>query len=83
MARNAKEEMAWKPRRLRKLDVLARVAHLQRNLPTMVQEVFAASEARTSTEPDPLTAETRPSPGSHQSQYAALLWEPRWEGRKT
>ena len=41
MARNAKEEMTWKPRRLRKQDIEARVAHLQKNLPHVVREVFA------------------------------------------
>ncbi len=39
MARNAKEEMAWKPRRLRKEDMDARVAHLQKNLPHVVRGV--------------------------------------------
>lgn len=81
MARNASEPIAWKPRRLRKLDMVARVARLQRNLPPLVREVFAATESRADTEKTPLAPEPRPaSPASHQSKFAVLPWEPRGDG---
>ena len=71
MARNAKEEMAWKPRRLRKQDIEARVAHLQRNLPSVVRDVFAGDESRVA----PVPAESPDAP--KKSKFAVLLWEPR------
>lgn len=78
MARNAKEEMAWKPRRLRKEDVQARVAHLQKNLPHVVREVFGADDARMGTETATVTGEAKqPAAPKKKSKFAVLLWEPR------
>jgi hypothetical protein len=77
MARNAIEEMAWKPRRLRKQDVEARIAHLQRNLPPVVREVFVGDESRV----EPVPAEPGPAPAPKKSKFAVLLWEPRGDGR--
>ncbi len=71
MARNATEEMAWKPRRLRKEDVQARVAHLQKNLPHVVREVFAGDESRV----EPVSS--APAHPKKKSKFAVLLWEPR------
>ena len=78
MARNAKEEMAWKPRRLRKQDIEARVAHLQKNLPHVVREVFSAEAGRA--EPAP---QTKLPAKPKKSKFAVLLWEPRSEGGNT
>lgn len=71
MARNAKEEMPWKPRRLRKEDMEARVAHLQKNLPHVVREVFASDEQSA-----PLPA-AKPVKAPKKSKHAVLHWEPR------
>lgn len=68
MARSAEEQMAWKPRRLRKQDVAARVAHLQKNLPPVVREVFASKDRRAGA-----SAAAPPK----KSKFAVLLWEPR------
>lgn len=74
MARSAQEEMAWKPRRLRKQDVQARVAHLQKNLPQVVREVFAGDESRVEAVPSESVNQPK------KSKYAVLLWEPREGG---
>lgn len=73
MARSAQEEMAWKPRRLRKQDMQARVAHLQKNLPQVVREVFAGDESRVE------AVESEPAKQPKKSEFAGLLWEPRSE----
>ena len=75
MARNASEPIAWKPRRLRKDELAARVAHLQKNLPPVVREVFAGDESRVE------AVEEEPLPRPKKSKYAVLLWEPRAKGR--
>ncbi len=62
--------MAWKPRRLRKEDVEARVAHLQKNLPPVVREVFAGDEDRR-------PAKSVAAHPKKKSKFAVLLWEPR------
>lgn len=62
--------MAWKPRRLRKQDIEARVAHLQKNLPHVVREVFGADNAVTSEAKQPAVPKKK-------SKFAVLLWEPR------
>ena len=67
--------IAWKPRRLRKDELAARVAHLQKNLPPVVREVFAGDESRVE------AVEEEPLPRPKKSKYAVLLWEPRGEGR--
>jgi hypothetical protein len=77
MARNAKEEMAWKPRRLRKQDIEARVAHLQRNLPPVVREVFGGDEANAGAQTTATAHETKPAAPKKKSKFAVLLWEPR------
>lgn len=78
MARHGKEEMAWKPRRLRKQDIEARVAHLQKNLPHVVREVFGADNARMGTETAAVTSEPKESGApKKKSKFAVLLWEPR------
>lgn len=78
MARNAKEEMAWKPRRLRKQDIEARVAHLQKNLPPVVREVFGADDARLGVETAAVANEAKqPAAPKKKSKFAVLLWEPR------
>lgn len=77
MARSAKEEIAWKPRRQRRLDVQARVAHLQKNLPHVVREVFAGDESRVESVAD------EPAKQAKKSKFAVLLWEPRSEGGNT
>ncbi len=74
MTRKAKEEMAWKPRRLRKQDIVARVAHLQRNLPSVVRDVFAGDESRVEAVP------AEPVSLPKKSKFAVLLWEPRGDG---
>lgn len=74
MARTATEEIAWKPRRLHREDLKARVAHLQKNLPPVVREVFAGDESRVeAVAPEPV----RPP---KKSKFAVLLWEPRGSG---
>ena len=77
MARSAKEEIEWKPRRQRRLDVQARVAHLQKNLPHIVREVFAGDESRVEQVAD------EPAQQPKKSKFAVLLWEPRSEGGNT
>ena len=77
MARSAQEEMAWKPRRQRRLDVQARVAHLQKNLPSVVRDVFAGDESRV----EQVAEEPKKEP--KKSKFAVLLWEPRSEGGNT
>jgi hypothetical protein len=77
MARNAKEEMAWKPRRLRTEDVQARVAHLQRNLPPVVQEVFGGEETRAGGLAKGVEQQPNPVTPKKKSKFAVLLWEPR------
>jgi|GEM_PF-1310800 len=80
MARNAKEEMAWKPRRLRTEDVQARVAHLQRNLPPVVQEVFGGEETRAGGLAKGVEQPPNPVTPKKKSKFAVLLWEPRGDG---
>ena len=77
MARSIKEEIAWKPRRQRRLDMQARVAHLQKNLPTVVREVFAGDESRVDAVPDEAAKQPK------KSKFAVLLWQLRSEGRNT
>jgi hypothetical protein len=77
MARNAKEEMAWKPRRLRTEDVQARVAHLQRNLPPVVQEVFGGEGPRAGVQAQGIEPESNPVKPKKKSKFAVLHWEPR------
>ena len=74
MARIAHDEMSWKPRRLRKQDMQARVAHLQKNLPQVVREVFAGDESRVQ------AVEPEPGKRPKKSKFAVLLWELRSEG---
>lgn len=76
MARSAKEEIPWKPRRQRRLEVQARVAHLQHNLPSIVREVFAGDESRVDA-----VASAEPIKPPKKSKFAVLLWEPRGDGR--
>ncbi|MBI5799565.1 MAG: hypothetical protein HZA92_02400 [Verrucomicrobia bacterium] len=71
MARKVSQEINWKPRRQRNIEVLARVAHLQKNLPSVVRDVFAGDESRV--EPVPPDAVDLPK----KSKFAVLLWEPR------
>ncbi|NBV25122.1 MAG: hypothetical protein EBS05_24780 [Proteobacteria bacterium] len=75
MARTANEEIAWKPRRLHREDLKARLAHLQKNLPPGVREVFAGDESRV----EPVTPE--PPKKIKKSKFAVLHWEPRNDGR--
>lgn len=77
MARNGLEQIAWKPRRLRKDDVQARVAHLQRNLPPVVREVFGGEEPRAVAEVKAVEHEAKPTAPRKKSKFAVLLWEPR------
>ena len=77
MARSAKEEIAWKPRRQRRLDVQARVAHLQKNLPHVVREVFAGDESRVEAVAEEAVKQPK------KSKFAVLLWEPRTDGGST
>lgn len=70
--------MAWKPRRLRKQDIEARVAHLQRNLPHVVREVFGAEAGHAEK-----ASQTKHSVKPKKSKFAVLLWEPRSEGGNT
>ena len=76
MARSAKEEIPWKPRRQRRLEVQARVAHLQNNLPSIVREVFAGGESR-----GEAIAATEPIKPPKKSKFAVLPWEPRGDSR--
>jgi len=69
--------MAWKPRRLRKQDIEARVAHLQKNLPPVVREVFGADDARAGMETATHTSEAKSVAPKKKSKFAVLLWEPR------
>ncbi len=69
--------MAWKPRRLRKEDVQARVAHLQKNLPSVVHEVFAADGGRVGADVKPAAHDAKPATPKKKSKFAVLLWEPR------
>lgn len=77
MARHGSEQMAWKPRRLRKEDVEARVAHLQRNLPPVVREVFGGDEAHAGVQTTAAAHEAKPAAPKKKSKFAVLLWEPR------
>ncbi len=74
MARIHSEEMSWKPRRLRKHEIQARVAHLQKNLPQVVREVFAAETKRAARD-----AQNGDRTPPKKSEHAVLLWEPRSE----
>ena len=51
------------------------MAHLQKNLPAVVQEVFAGDERRVA----PVPAEPVPLP--KKSKFAVLHWEPRSQAR--
>ncbi len=75
MARNATEEINWKPRNLRKRDARARMAQLQRSLPFGVHELFATEPARVESAADPGSG-ARPK----RTEPAVLLWEPRPQG---
>lgn len=77
MARNGLEQIAWKPRRLRKDDVQARVAHLQRNLPPVVREVFGGDEAHAGAPAKAVAHEHKLAAPKKKSKFAVLLWEPR------
>ena len=71
MARKLTQEINWKPRHQRSLEVSAHATHLQMSLPFVVSDVLAGDESRVE-----LVA---PEPGEPlaQSQPAVLLWEPR------
>lgn len=69
--------MAWKPRRLRKQDIEARVVHLQKNLPPVVREVFGAGTGHAGVGTASATSEAKPVAPKKKSKFAVLLWEPR------
>ncbi len=77
MARKVTQEINWKPRRQRNLEVPARGAHVQLHLPIVMGDVLAGDESRVE-----LTA---PEPGELPSPFqpAALPWEPRSDGGDT
>ncbi len=81
MARHGKEDMAWKPRRLRKQDIEARVSHLQKTLPPVVREVFRVEESAAKKELPDRASKAEPAPPQKKSKFAVLLWEPRGDGR--
>ncbi len=76
MARHVPEEITWKPRRLRKQDIDARVAHLQKTLPSVVREVFAEGEKRAE------APAAKPAKTQKKSKFAVLHWEQRPPDKK-
>lgn len=75
MARNALEEINWKPRSLRKRDARARLAHLQQSVALGVRELFATETVRLES-----AAEPGSGPSAKRAEHAVLLWEPRSQG---
>jgi hypothetical protein len=74
MARKGQEDMAWMPRRLRKLAQVPSAPPLQSNQPDEADEIFAATETVTR------TAAPQSVPAHQQAEFAVLPWEPRAQG---
>ena len=77
MARKLTQEINWKPRRHRNLEVPTRGAHVQMHLPIVMGDVLAGDEN--------CVELIAPEPGELPKPFkpAALCWEPRSSGGDT